>query len=559
MKFMKKIAVKILLILLVPTGVYTNAYAQDDDSEPSELHLFRGGFLDVNFGLNLNNVGSSIGSGAMGGLITSRVKNGALNVNLNPALLGLMTEGQVSFSSRVGLGTSMTSGIKTSLRGTFNDEIESAINDEFSNEANWTQFPETYINPTKIRDFDLGFNDEISSISFAAPINDKYVIAGSYNYPASINLDFGVTGLSAKLAQEQGTEEVAIRFDVLMNVSLLTEMRFRMSTLSIGGGMKLYESFDRKITAGATITRYQVDNTRKLKADLSGLVVVGGADERFFNNENDPNLNPELGESNAFFMDAYGSFQSTGYGAKIGFNYQLDERVNFSIVYDHVPDFDLVGKDKIASAFLPVFLVGSGDDILKGDIEVTLDSLQANKPNLTTERDISSIVDDGTLRLPSSIKFGTDIVMGKHTMVLNYTNYLSELSFENGGQTIGKNLTYGIGLGFDFKMRDRFDSGWQLLSLPIRLLFLDFDGLLFQSLGRVTGYKDSHYRLGGNIVFGDGIVTVKNDGLRSTLGGTLPQSFSMGRQYTLFDKLDVGVTVLAIPDLFLKYSVAIRF
>ena len=49
------------------------------------------------------------------------------------------------------------------------------------------------------------------------------------------------------------------------------------------------------------------------------------------------------------------------------------------------------------------------------------------------------------------------------------------------------------------------------------------------------------------------------DGYADLLGKALPQSFSLGRQYSIFDQVDVGVSVLAIPDLMVKYSIGIRF
>ncbi len=553
----KKITYLLLFLLLMVIAV--PVAAQEENSDASEIHLFRGGFMDVKFGLNLNTLGSSLGSGSMGGLISSRVDNGALNIHLNPALLGYMTQGQLLFDSRVGIGTAMTSGINSSLTTSVNDEIASAVNEEFSNEASWTQFPETYISPTKVRDFDIGFTGNVSSLAFATPLNDKVVIAGAYTSPAAIDFDLGVTGLTAKLAQEQGTDEVAIRFDVLMNVSLLTQMRFRMNTLSLGMGTKLIDKKFKKLAVGGTITRYEVDNTRRLQADLSGLVVVGGADERYFNNPDDPNLNTEAGESNAFFMNADGKFHATEYGFKLGVYYELYNQMRLSLVYDRVPNFNLQSESNSASAFLPIFLVGSGDDILSGNIEVALDSLQANKPNLTTERDISSLVDDSKLNLPSSLTIGFDLPINNHTLVFNFSKYFGELSFENGDQVMGKDVNAGIGLGLDIRMRDRFERKSQILSLPIRLLFLDVDGLLFQAFGGLTGYKNSHYRIGGNVLIGAGIVSSDNKSLESTLGGPLPQTFSMGRQYTIFENIDVGVTVLALPDLLLKYSVGIRF
>ena len=49
------------------------------------------------------------------------------------------------------------------------------------------------------------------------------------------------------------------------------------------------------------------------------------------------------------------------------------------------------------------------------------------------------------------------------------------------------------------------------------------------------------------------------DGYAGLLGKAFPKSFSLGRQYSIFDQIDVGVTVLAIPDLMVKYSIGIRF
>lgn len=557
MNMKSKICYFLLVALLLSPGF---VFAQDDDdSEPSELHLFRGGFMDVNFGMNLNMVGSSLGSGGMGGLISSRIENGALNLHLNPAHLTSLKEAYIAIDTRVGIGTNFIGTVNDEILSTINDELDTAINDEFSDTESWTQFPETYIQPTQMRNLDVGFNDEIAAIAFAAPITDKFTIAGSYSYPVSINMDVGITGLSAKLAQEQGTEDVSLRFDILMNISLLTQMNFRMSRLSIGGATPLIEDYRKKLSVGATFTRYQLTNTRNVQADLSGLVVVGGADERFFNNPDDPNLNPDNGDSNAFFMNAYGEFEASAYGLRAGIHYTLDNEVNLSLVYNQIPKFELKGKNKSSSAFLPVFMVGTGDDIISGDIDIALDSLQANKPNLTTERNISDLVDDGVLEIPSSLIVGLDFKFGKHTGVFNYTRYYGDLAFEHGGNTIGKATTHGLGLGFDFRMNDRFNSASQVFTLPIRLLFLDFDGLLFQSLKRVTGYKNSHYRFGANFILGEGIVTVDNDGLRDNLGNPLPKSFALGRQYTIFENIDVGVTVMAVPDLLLKYSVGIRF
>ena len=94
-------------------------------------------------------------------------------------------------------------------------------------------------------------------------------------------------------------------------------------------------------------------------------------------------------------------------------------RYNASIVYNNRPNFELIAEDgAYANAYLPIFITGSGDELLQGDIGVALDSLQANKPNLTTERNIGS-QSNGSLNLLSFV--GLDYMLGLHTFVFNYT------------------------------------------------------------------------------------------------------------------------------------------
>ena len=563
---MKQRIFHLFILLFVLSGILNSPlYAQDgteeDDAEPSELHLFRGGYMDVNFGLNLNTIGGSLGSSGMGGLLSTKVYNGALNVNLNPAMLAFNTSGYAVFDSRIGLGTNMNAGLNKRILNSLNASFDSSITDTFSDEDTWIQFPETYIQPTKMRNLDVGFTPNIGLMAYSMPITEELTLAASYNYPLSMNLDMGLTGISAKLAQEQGTDEVAIRFDVLMNISLLMQMQLQMSNLTVGGGYTLVDTPAKKIAAGLSISRYQVDNIRRLQADLSGMVVVGGADERYFNNPNDPNLNNELGEINTFSMNAYANYRSVGYGYTLGFVYQTYQGINASIVYNNRPNFELIAEDgAYANAYLPIFITGSGDELLQGDIGVALDSLQANKPNLTTERNIGSLVSNGSLNLPSSFGVGLDYMLGLHTFVFNYTLYNGELSYKHGSNTIGKQSRHGIGFGMNIRLEDRFGSFASYATIPLRLLLIDIDGILFQAFGNATDYSNSYLRFGGSMMTGIGIDTREEvDGYEELLGQTLPKSFSLGRQYRIFDQVDVGVTVLAIPDLLVKYSVGIRF
>lgn len=554
-----------IFLVFLALGMSTLGYSQEapveEDTEPSELHLFRGGYLDVNFGLNMNTLGGSLGSSGMGGLITTQVYNGALNVDLNPAMLAFNHSGHMVLNSRLGLGSAMNSGLNKRILNSLNASFDSSITETFGDEAAWTQFPETYIQPTKVRNLDAGLRPDIGMMAFSLPVTEELTLAASYNYPLSMQFDMGLTGISAKLAQEQGTDEVAIRFDVLMNISMLMQMELQMSKLSVGGGYKLVDTPAKRISAGLTISRYQLDNVRRLQADLSGMVVVGGADERYFNNPFDPNLNRELGETNTFSMNAYGDYRSIAYGYTLGFVYQTFNGINASLTYKKVPDFNLVAQEgAYANTYLPVFIAASGEELLQGDISVALDSLQANKPNLTTEREISSIVSDGTLRLPSSLSLGLDFKVGVHTMVFNYTYFDGQLSYKHGSTVIGKNASHGIGFGMDLLLEDRFGSFASYATIPLRLLLFDIDGMLFQAFGDFSGFTNSHIRFGGKMMTGIGIDTREDvDGYGDMLGNVLPQSFSLGRQYTIFEHVDVGVTVFAIPDMFLKYSIGVSF
>ena len=236
-----------VLFGIISPELYAQSGAEEDDAEPSELHLFRGGYMDVSFGLNLNTIGGSLGSSGMGGLLSSKVYNGALNVNLNPAMLAFNTSGHMVFDSRIGLGTDMNAGLNKRIINSLNTSFDSSITDTFSDTDTWTQFPETYIQPTKMRNLDVGLTPNIGLMAFSMPITEELTLAASYNYPMSMDLDMGITGISAKLAQEQGTDEVAIRFDVLMNISLLMQMQFQMSNLTVGGGYTLVDTPAKKI------------------------------------------------------------------------------------------------------------------------------------------------------------------------------------------------------------------------------------------------------------------------------------------------------------------------
>jgi hypothetical protein len=122
--------------------------------------------------------------------------------------------------------------------------------------------------------------------------------------------------------------------------------------------------------------------------------------------------------------------------------------------------------------------------------------------------------------------------------------------------TIGKTAQHGFGFGLDFKMKDKL-GGWNYLLIPVRLLFLDIDGLLMQAFRPYTGYTNPRYRIGASVMTGSEIASGEFSNLDSALALPLPMGISMGRTYRVFNAADVGFTVFGFPDLLFRFSLGL--
>lgn len=542
------------VLLLAPLA----GHAQDDENTP-ELTLFRGGELTLDLNMNFNFLGQAAGSSFMGGVVSSRTDQGGSAVLYNPALLANSTKRTLNFSGKFGYGTWSVGSVQDEFITSLNDEIETQTADVLTDPDNFELTPDARLVYTKVTGLDAGVASQLGNISIAWPVHDRVVLGLATSNPSAFQLRMGATGISTKIAGEQGSDDVSLRFDVLMNISLLAEMSFTMNKTSIGAGFNLYDGEYGRANLGISYHQYALRNTRKFDADLSGMVVVGNADERFFNNDQDVNLNREAGDTNEFLLSARGDFRDTSSGLQIGASYQHPKYFAVNLVYEQAPSFELQDPNASSIAYLPIFMIG--DDILSGDLDISLDTLQANKPNLTTARDVSQLVSSATLQMPSSFTAGLDAYLGPHTLSLNYTSYLDDLVLRYGDTTYGKKATSGVGFGLDFKFSDKLRPRSAFL-LPVRLLFLDFDGILFQALGGLTRYSDPHYMIGGRVMLGDGYVLgddSDNADLEDTLGLPVPLGFSLGRKYTIFDNVEVGMVVTGVPDLLFRYSVGFKF
>lgn len=549
-----RIALTALLLLLTCAS---GAFSQDEEAKP-EMSLWRGGNVDLTFRLGLNS-SNAFGSSAYGGLLSPRIRSGAAAATGNPAELASLRTREFIFDGSMMPVLKRGSFLSTEISAILDDEVSGAMDEVLDDPDQVNFLADGYRSHTKFRGVSGGLRPAFPSIAMAVPLGNRTTLAFATHQP--INAEFGLlaTGINTQIAQEQGSDDVSIRFDVLMNISIATRMTLNMNAFTTALGVRVLEdSRFGDLDVGMSLSRYQMSSFRNLEADFTGMVVVSRADERFFNNPDDPNLNFANGESNALFMRARGDYRDTQNGYSIGLTYRAPvvRRVILSALYTKMPTFTLTDPNAFGDAYLPVFAIG--DDVLGGDLKVKLDTLQAAKPNLTTRRDISQLIDDMTVQLPSSLALGADVGLGRHTLTLNYTKYSGELSMTFGDSYLGKKSAHGLGFGMDFQMKDRF-TPMSILLIPVRLLYLDFDGFLFQALGQVTDYRDPHYRFGASVMLGEGLHDNPDSDMKTTLGLPIPTGLSLTRTYLLGKNVKMGFSTITYPDLLFKYSIALGF
>jgi hypothetical protein len=546
-----------LLLLVAPLAI--QAQETDDDSDVPEIGAWRGGNMSFGFRMGFDFMGSSIGSGSIGGLVSPAMNSGAASLTRNPAELGLHGgRMQIIWDGSLAPGTRLSS----SGRNTLIDELNTTLRDEtagiLDDPESVNFIPGGFRSYTNVYAADVNLGPRFPAFAVSVPLHERLVAAVSTSTPIDIGLNLNLTGFQAKLAQEQGSDDVTIRFDILMNIGLKADFSLNMHAVNAGFGGLIFDNPELgRLTAGFTSSWYSVSNRRILDADLSGMVVVSGADERFFNNPNDQNLNQSAGETNALLLRANGMYRDTGTGYTVGLYYNppTRTRLGLSLVYTGYPEFNMSDPNSFGDAFLPVFV--EGNDLFNDDIDVDLNNLEASKPNLTTRRDLGGIMDDMVLRIPNRFTLGLDLGLGAHNLVLNYTSYSGDLSMSFGDKSsIGKTAQHGFGFGLDFKMKDKL-GGWNYALIPVRLLFLDIDGLLMQALRPYTGYTNPRYRFGFSAMTGTEIATGEFKDMGDALALPLPTGFAMGRTYRVFNAADVGFTVFGFPDLLFKFSLGL--
>jgi hypothetical protein len=553
---MKKIFITILFAATI-------ASAQKSDETPT-LTEWRGGTISFDAGLGLNMLGAGMGSATAGGVLSPRLNNGAASIFYNPAELFSLTSPNIIIDSRIGIGTGTFGLAGNSL---LSDQELSTQTDTFLKDSSIFKYDKVngFKVPSKVSSGSAGFPGRLTSFSVGIPVAPGLAIGfGSY-YPIDMNIGLRVSDVSMKLqaARETGTQTIGI--DFLLNLGVTSDMIVRSNVMNFGFGVEAFNKPYGQLSLGASAKRYDVRTMLDLDMTVDGLISIQKV-EYYFNNPADRAIDFASGETNALGWSAHGDYRDTRWGFTVGAYYNalalIDSSMsalNVSIVYDKSPSFTMTDANAKSVSYEPAFLVGKPGGTGSDSMQIMIDSLKLSKPNLThpTQNVFSTTM---TLNQASSLTLGLDLGFGRNTLALNYVKYFGDYALTFADYRIGKTLSSGVKVGADFAMPSRLE-GWSWLLLPVRLLFLDIDGMLFQAFPSTTGYTNSHYRFGGGVVTGTAIASGMKaetaSSLRTTLGSPLPVGFSMGRQYTIFSRYTIGVMVFGVPDIAFKTTLGI--
>jgi len=528
--------------------------AQDGGGDDFNLMRFSGGTVSADFRLGFSMSGSSLGSASWGGVMSGKVHSGAAEVFLNPATMAQLEARQLIVDGQVGIGTWMSSGTGHIPQA----DIESALDDVFSDFNYPDSAPRNY---TQFQALNLGLQRRLPSMAYAVPIGKRTVLSAGVENPASTSFSLQAAGLEAYFSGQSGSEDAApTRIDALLSIGMAAQLQLRMSTMAIGFGHSFEKMGPGVLRLGAALTRHRFRTSLGIDVNPTGMMVLNQTKQYLFNDPDEVTLATD--ETNVLYLRANGNYADTQWGARLGMAYALPSgKLGISLLYTAAPTFTMSDPNAFVESYIPTFVNMDGSpDAAEGEEElIAIDNVDIAKPTLT-KRTTDTLGQEMRLSLPSSITLGIDLGLGKHTLALNLVQYLSEMSaeFEYGdARRFGKDLGTGLRVGMDFQFPDRLrGAGFALI--PIRLLFLDIDGLLLQALGRYSGYANPHYRLGGGLAMGAAIVEGVEDPaqLEDTLSLPFLTGFSLGRSYTLRQNLQVGVLVFGMPDVAYRFSLA---
>ncbi|MFA5659538.1 MAG: hypothetical protein WC900_09685, partial [Oscillospiraceae bacterium] len=459
-----------LLYLAMFIFLSTKYFAQGNDD--AEMVYFYGGNLRLNLSLGF----TSFSSGSFGGVISSSTNSGSASVFGNPTFLANSGKADIKISFQPEYNSALFGIDKNTLfdEKTIGDATDGILEDNsaftFSNSSPRYD--------TQVGDFGLYQGNGLGSISIAYPIAEKITIGIGYNSPVNIDLGMSVNNISTNIRTVKTVGGNDTQIDMILYPSVNFDMEMRISQLSISAGAEIFNDNTHHLTAGISFNRYFVSNKMNLSFRSDGMIVLNNGNEYFFNDPYDENLIPEEGETNDLFWTAKGNFTGSQSGMRLGAWYHSNtflSFLSFSSVIDIIPEFILRDESAYSESYQPKFFTGmftgSGDN----ELDIVMDSIDLAKPNLTRETE-NNFDTEVRINFPTTLTLGVEAEYAKHVFTLNYVEYFGDYSYKFDKYKAGFTPGYAINFGADFTFPGNLE-GWNFALIPIRLLFLDFDGL----------------------------------------------------------------------------------
>ncbi|GAB5518781.1 MAG: hypothetical protein RhofKO_10320 [Rhodothermales bacterium] len=542
-----------LLLLGLCWAFGERAFAQNSDFTATR---WSGGMLrsDVQLGLNLSGGGPQ--TGTMGGLNRTLDSRGLAGLYTNPALLGRASAGfaAVDVHSRV---PGRLFGL--SLGDIIGDTTLTGATDQILDDLNYGEDqPRFYTNEDRL---DAEIRGRMPAFGLVMPLGDGLAVGIGFHQPIGTRVDLEGGGFEALFTGANTAADDPFSVDLLAGLNASANLRLTLNVLTGGFGWQQTLRDGSQWGLGASASHYRLHHRLRAEALVQGTLLINGTTSFFYNDPTDSRLGAD--ETNRLFLRMDTEAQITAWGGQAGaFYVSPDGRFALSAAYTHRPSFVLTDSTAFAESYLPTFvdLEGSLDpDEAAGETEVfDVERVDIARPSLTA-RTADSLGQQILFDQPPSLTLGADVRAGRHLFSINLEQYFGDLAYTidyNGPRRLGKALSTAIRLGIDIGLADDiYDQ--PAATLPLRLLFLDLDGWLFQLMREDTGYSNPRYRLTLGGVFGTAIT----DGFGFSpafLDGLTPTAISLSRQYTLYDRLDVGIVVLGYPDVAFRFALGVR-
>ena len=544
-----------LVLLLI--GVVPRAQAQV--SEPFSGR-FDGGrlALDLHWGSNL--YGSGISGGSMGRVQSALAGVDGAAVFGNPARLSFVRSGQIGFETRFPL--------HSRLWGQGADELD------LSTDVGTTNDPLDSGEPTSTPGGSsygrIGQPRQLSAFWLSWPVSEHVTFGFGYRQPIRIGGDVRLDGMRMQLAGAQWGTAGTIGVNLVAELALAARGSLVLDELTVGTGGLLERYYWGSVWWGMSAYRYQARVGFDVDASPQGGLSLTGGDPAYFNDPGDARIDTGAGESNALFWKMRGEWSGSGVGFRFGFLHRTyGEKLGTTLQFSVPPRLHMNDPGAMAESWLPVF-VDMGAEMIPDEGESAffdIDRLDVSRPTLT-RRTRDYLGRDLTFRMPTSATLGVDWAFGGHRLILNGLRYWGRLGLEGeyGRENgviqpfrLSARPTWGLRTALDLAgRRDEGGLGWW--ALPIRIIMLDLDGLVFSMMDDAVQYRDVRYRVAAGFTWGhnasEGVGSSTEDTVRSLMGARYPLSLSLGRSYSLMQRMHVGILVAGYPDTMFRFSVA---